>query len=187
MKGVAKKIAIVTGGASGIGRALCEELARRQAVVIVAALNGEEASRVAQALADARGCASAVSVDVARADSLQELVRGTLAKHGRIDLMFNNAGIGWSGDFQEMALAHSDRVVGINLNGVLHGASAGQQALPFLAETRQIICGEEIRVDRDVGSLSARRWTRREGESEPPKGASRCASSSDRLPLKCRR
>jgi NAD(P)-dependent dehydrogenase (short-subunit alcohol dehydrogenase family) len=124
MKGIADQIAIVTGGASGIGRALCEELARRQAVVVVADLNGDEASRVAQALTDAGGRAAAVPVDVADSDSVQELVRTTLARHGRIDLMFNNAGIGWAGDFQEMPLADLDRVVRINLSGVLYGASA---------------------------------------------------------------
>jgi NAD(P)-dependent dehydrogenase (short-subunit alcohol dehydrogenase family) len=124
MKGVAGRVAVVTGGASGIGRALCEELARRQAVVVVADLNGEQASRVAQALVEAGGSASAAPVDVARAESVRELVRDTLAKHGRIDLMFNNAGIGWAGDFQEMAVTESDRVVAINLKGVLYGASA---------------------------------------------------------------
>jgi short-subunit dehydrogenase len=124
MKEFADKIAIVTGGASGIGRALCEELARRRAVVIVADLNGAEASRVAQALTAAGGSASAAAVDVARAESLQELVHRVMEKHGRIDLMFNNAGIGWSGDFREMALAHAERVVAINLQGVLFGAAA---------------------------------------------------------------
>jgi NAD(P)-dependent dehydrogenase (short-subunit alcohol dehydrogenase family) len=124
MTGVAGQVAIVTGGASGIGRALCEELVRRHAVVIVADLNGEEARRVARALAAAGGSASAERVDVARAESLAGLVRRTLAKHGRIDLLFNNAGIGWSGEFQEMATAQSDRLVDINLNGVLHGVAA---------------------------------------------------------------
>jgi short-subunit dehydrogenase len=124
MKGVSGRVVIVTGGASGIGRALCEELARRQAVVVVADLNAEQASRVAQALVEAGGCASATPVDVAMAESVRALVRDTLAKHGRIDLMFNNAGIGWAGDFQEMAVTDSDRVVAINLNGVLYGASA---------------------------------------------------------------
>jgi short-subunit dehydrogenase len=124
MNGVAQKVAVVTGGASGIGRALCEELARRQAVVIVADLNGDAADRVAQALTDAGGRASAAAVDVARAESVQELVRSTVARHGRIDLMFNNAGVGWSGDFRAAAPADLDRIVGINLNGVLNGASA---------------------------------------------------------------
>ena len=124
MKGVVGKIAVVTGGASGIGRALCEELARRGAVVVVADLDVEQAGRVAQALVAAGGRGSASAVDVARADSVRDLVKGTLAKHGRIDLMFNNAGIGWAGDFREMAVADSDRVVSINLGGVIYGSSA---------------------------------------------------------------
>jgi short-subunit dehydrogenase len=124
MKGVAGRIAIVTGGASGIGRALCEELARAQAVVVVADLNGDEASRVAQALTDEGGQASALPVDVASAESVRELVRTAVARHERIDLMFNNAGVGWAGDLRELDVAGSDRLVAINLNGVVYGTSA---------------------------------------------------------------
>ena len=123
MKGVAGKIAVVTGGASGIGRALCEELALRGAVVVVADRNDEQAAGVAQALVEAGGRASAAHVDVASADSVRALVQGALASHGRLDLMFNNAGIGWAGSFDEMAVADADRVVSINLNGVLYGSS----------------------------------------------------------------
>lgn len=129
MNDVAGKVAVVTGGASGIGRGLCEELARRGAVVVVADLNASAAEGVAQALTDAGGRASGMAVDVASADSVQELVRATLARHGRIDLMFNNAGIAWGGDFQTMAPADLDRVVGINLKGVLYGASAVYPAM----------------------------------------------------------
>ena len=124
MNGLAGKVAVVSGGASGIGRALCEELARQQAVVVVADLNAEAAGRVAGALAEAGGRAAAAGVDVSREESVRALVQDTLARHGRIDLMFNNAGIGWAGDFQEMGAADADRVVAINLNGVLYGTAA---------------------------------------------------------------
>jgi NAD(P)-dependent dehydrogenase (short-subunit alcohol dehydrogenase family) len=124
MKDLTEKIAIVTGGASGIGRALCEELARRRAVVVVADRNVEQADRVARTLVEGGGRASAAHVDVASADSVRALVRETVARHGRIDLMFNNAGIGWAGDFREMPIADAERVVSINLNGVLYGSSA---------------------------------------------------------------
>lgn len=125
----ANKVAIVTGGASGIGRALCTELARRGAIVIVADLNGEEARRTAEGLEGPAGSASAAQVDVASPDSLQTLIRDTLARHGRIDLLFNNAGVGWTGDFHEMSRAHADRVVDINLNGVVYGALAAYPAM----------------------------------------------------------
>ena len=61
---------------------------------------------------------------MASAEGVQALVQRTVAKHGRIDLMFNNAGVGYKGEFQEMAAPHTDRVVGINLGGVLHGTAA---------------------------------------------------------------
>jgi len=124
MKEFADRVAIVTGGASGIGRALCEELARRRAIVVVADLNGEEALAVAQGLTKAGGSAWAAPVDVSSQENLESLVREVIRRHGRIDLMFNNAGIGWSGDFREMPATHTDRVVGINLLGVLHGTAA---------------------------------------------------------------
>jgi NAD(P)-dependent dehydrogenase (short-subunit alcohol dehydrogenase family) len=98
-------------------------MARRGVVVVVADRNDEQAGRVAQALVEGGGRASAAHVDVSSADSVRALVQGALASHGRIDLMFNNAGIGWAGEFGEMAMADADRVVSINLNGVVYGSS----------------------------------------------------------------
>jgi NAD(P)-dependent dehydrogenase (short-subunit alcohol dehydrogenase family) len=82
------KIAIVTGGASGIGRALCQELGRREAAgVVVADLNAAGADEVAAAINAAGGSARAAGVDVSQAAAVQRLIQDTTAAHGRLDYM----------------------------------------------------------------------------------------------------
>jgi len=91
--GFENKIAIVTWGGAGIGAALCRELARRGARVVVADINGDDADRVTTALADDGGRAQAGRVDVADEQDVRRLVEETAAAHGRLDYLFNNAGI----------------------------------------------------------------------------------------------
>jgi len=93
----ADKIAIVTGGGSGIGRALCEELARRGATVVVTDIDFATAQFVAASVSASGGRASAVRLDVRQASDVQMLVDATASEHGRLDFMFNNAGIGVAG------------------------------------------------------------------------------------------
>jgi NAD(P)-dependent dehydrogenase (short-subunit alcohol dehydrogenase family) len=115
------KIAIVTGGASGIGEALCLELARRGARVIVADIDGAGARRVAAAIAQASGQASACTVDVTREPDVRQLVEQTAATHGRLDYLFNNAGIVIEGDARDLTVDHWRRVLDVDLYGVLYG------------------------------------------------------------------
>src|SRR5262249_2859686 len=114
-----KRIAIVIGGASGIGRALCEELARRGADVVVADINFAGAQSVATAIGARAAC-----VGVRDAAALQALVDDVVTRHGRLDLIFNNAGIGVAGGFHELTLDHWRTVIQINLMGVVHGVAA---------------------------------------------------------------
>jgi NAD(P)-dependent dehydrogenase (short-subunit alcohol dehydrogenase family) len=118
------QIAIVTGGASGIGKALCEELARRGAVVVVADRRFAEAESVAASITMRGGRASAVHLDVRHADDLRAVVDLTAKEHGKLDLMFNNAGIGVAGEIRELNLDHWRTTVEINLMGVIHGVEA---------------------------------------------------------------
>lgn len=116
------KIAIVTGGGSGIGAALCEELGRNGAVVVAADINLGGAQNVAACVAENGGRASAVQLDVTQADAVRQLVTDTAAEHGRLDLMFNNAGIAVGGEFLDMNLDHWRRVVDVDLWGVVNGS-----------------------------------------------------------------
>src|SRR5262245_60956462 len=121
MAGFQDKIAIVTGGASGIGRALCQELGRRGAIVIVADIDADGAKNTASAIVEAGGRSTGAPVDTASAEQVQQLVQETVAAHGRLDLIFNNAGIALNGEVLDMNLEHWRRMVEINLMGVVHG------------------------------------------------------------------
>ena len=116
------KIAIVTGGGSGIGAALCEELGRNGAVVVAADINVDGAQTVAASITGNGGRATAVQLDVTQADAVRQLVTDTAAKHGRLDYMFNNAGIAVGGEFRDMNLDHWRRVVDVDLWGVINGS-----------------------------------------------------------------
>ena len=124
------KVAIVTGGASGIGRALCEELGPRgAAMVVVADINAEGAQQVASAITAASGQARAAHLDVSRAEDVQKLIGETASKHGRLDFMFNNAGIALCGEVRDMDLEHWQRILDVNLWGVIHGTTAAYRVM----------------------------------------------------------
>jgi NAD(P)-dependent dehydrogenase (short-subunit alcohol dehydrogenase family) len=119
------RVAIVTGGASGIGRALGTALVRRGDLVVLADVDGEAAAEVAAGLgAEGPGAATAVAVDVRDTEAVTALVGGTAERYGRLDLLFNNAGLGMGGAAEELGPAHWDRAIDVNLRGVVHGVQA---------------------------------------------------------------
>jgi len=122
-KRFADQVAIVTGGASGIGRALAEELGHRGARLVIADLNREGVEAVAHSLQESGVDVSAITADVSRIESLEAIVDEAMARHGRIDLLFNNAGVGWGGAFETMSQGEIERVLSINLGSVLRMTS----------------------------------------------------------------
>jgi NAD(P)-dependent dehydrogenase (short-subunit alcohol dehydrogenase family) len=117
-------VAVVTGGAGGLGRALCEELGRRGAVVVVTDLQAEAARAVAEGIAAAGGRAAGAALDVRDAAAFERLLDDTIAAHGRLDYLFNNAGLAAAGEAQKLPLDVWRKVLDVNLWGVIHGASA---------------------------------------------------------------
>jgi NAD(P)-dependent dehydrogenase (short-subunit alcohol dehydrogenase family) len=117
-------IAIITGGASGIGAALGRELARKGARVILADRQLEAASEVAASINRAGGKAEAVELDVRDAIAFDGLVALTFERHGRLDYLFNNAGIAIGGEIREYRLDDWRDVIDVNLLGVVHGVQA---------------------------------------------------------------
>lgn len=116
------QVAIITGGASGIGEAVCQELGLRGSVVVVADINEDCARQVASAITDHGGRAHAVCIDVSEEEQVKRLVDETVAKHGHLDYMFNNAGISIGGDARDLKLEQWRRVIGVDLLGVIYGA-----------------------------------------------------------------
>ena len=117
-------VAIITGGASGIGRALAEELSRRGAEVVLADRQIELAEEVAEGIREAGGMATAAEVDVTDFAAMQSLVQNTLATLGRLDYFFNNAGIGIGGEVRHYGIEDWHQILDVNLHGVVHGIQA---------------------------------------------------------------
>jgi len=113
--------AIVTGAASGIGRALSQELTRRGAEVILADLQSELCEDAASAIRASGGRATSFRVDVAEPSDVETLVRSTYDRAGRLDYIFNNAGIGIGGPIGMLSLEDWDRIIAVNIRGVVNG------------------------------------------------------------------
>lgn len=111
------KTAFVTGGASGIGRALTVELLASGAKVTIADIAG--AAEAAKTL----GC-EGVALDVTDAAAVARAVRAFASTHGRLDYIFNNAGVAIVGETKAMSGADWRRVLDVNVNGVVHGVHA---------------------------------------------------------------
>jgi len=118
------KTAIVTGGASGIGAALARELARRGAEVMLADVQIDAALGVAAKIVASGGRAGAHYLDVADAEAVARLVARVAAEKGRLDYMFNNAGIAVFGEFRDLPAADWKRILEVNVSGVFAGTAA---------------------------------------------------------------
>ena len=118
------KVAIVTGGASGIGRAFCEQLGNIGAEVIIADINTEDARKVASAIVDSGGRSEAIYLDVSQMKDVQKFVEETSFRYGRLDFMFNNAGTFVIGEAYDMTHEHWNRIIDVNLRGVVNGTAA---------------------------------------------------------------
>jgi NAD(P)-dependent dehydrogenase (short-subunit alcohol dehydrogenase family) len=117
-------VAIVTGGASGIGRALGEVLARRGASVVLADVQVDLAEDVAAGIRAGGGRATAEGLDVTDFAAMSRLVQDTFQGAGRLDYVFNVAGIGIVGEARYYELEDWYRLLDVNVRGVVHGVQA---------------------------------------------------------------
>jgi len=118
---VQDKVAIVTGGSAGIGRATALAFARNGRKVAVADIDEEAGQETVQLIQDEGHEAFFIKTDVAKSDQVKRMVEKTVEKYGRLDCAFNNAGIeGEQAATAESSLENWQRVIDINLNGVFY-------------------------------------------------------------------
>lgn len=140
------KIAIVTGAGQGIGRAIAEKLASDGATVVVTDVNESTAEETADAIG---GGAFGMQTDVTSRESVNAMVQQVLDRFGSIDVLVNNAGWDKAGPFVDSDPADWDRVIQVNLYGVLNTSRA---VLPIMAEQGH---GKVVNLASDAGRVGS--------------------------------
>ncbi|WP_248924947.1 glucose 1-dehydrogenase [Paenibacillus hamazuiensis] len=141
------KVAIITGGAQGIGRAVALRFASSGYKVSVADVDKEAGLELVKLIGKAGGEAMFLKVDVAEQQEVERWIRVTVQELGRIDVLVNNAGIGKNGPVLELPLEAFDRVIGVNLRGTFicsqlaarEMRKLGKGAIVNIASTRALM------------------------------------------------
>jgi NAD(P)-dependent dehydrogenase (short-subunit alcohol dehydrogenase family) len=139
------RVAIVTGGGVGIGRAIATTFAREGAGVVVAEVNEEAGRETVEQIQSAGGQARFVRTDVSRIEDTQRMVDVALATYGKLNILVNNAGVYTRGDVVSTSVEMWNRLISINLTGVFLCCKA---AIPTL---RQGGGGAIINISSSVG------------------------------------
>jgi len=127
--GLAERVAVVTGGASGIGLAVAEVLAAAGARVVVGDVDASGAEESAAAIRSAGGEAVSHATDISRRDEVSELIERATSEWGGLDILCNVAGIPGDGLLGDLSEAEFDRVVGVNVKGTLFACQAAIPAM----------------------------------------------------------
>ncbi|MEQ8860478.1 MAG: glucose 1-dehydrogenase [Pseudomonadales bacterium] len=125
------KVALVTGGASGIGRGCAARLAEEGATVVITDIQDELGAQAVAEIAAAGGSAEYLHHDVTAEPAWEDVIATLRSRHGRLDVLVNNAGIGIGGSILELSLADWQRQQAINLDGVFLGI---KHAVPLMRE-----------------------------------------------------
>ena len=120
---------VVTGAASGIGFAVSEALLQAGAVVFMADRDTKTLTSSAEQLGTYAGRVHSMTIDVTSQEQVQQMVEEAVARHGRLDFLFNNAGIGGTMPIGDATLEHWRRIIDLNLWGVIYGIHA---SLPIM-------------------------------------------------------
>jgi NAD(P)-dependent dehydrogenase (short-subunit alcohol dehydrogenase family) len=138
MKDLAGKVAVVTGGASGIGLAIAKGAQARGAKVVIADIRADALAEAEAALAGG-GEVLAVRGDVSRRDDVDALAEAAVARFGGVNLLVNNAGVFASGLTWEVSLDQYDWVIGVNQRSVIHGIKAFVPAMIASGEACHVV------------------------------------------------
>ena len=124
-----QQVVIITGGGSGIGKASCLAFAKTGAIVVVANRTKSKAEAVAEEITNSGGEALPIQIDVSRSDDVQHMIDTTIVQYGRIDVLFNNAGISPSGSITEITEEEWDECLNIDLKSIF---LASKYAIPHM-------------------------------------------------------
>ncbi len=113
-----QKVAVVTGGGTGIGREVAFHFAEKNTAVVIAGRNRVAGSSVVEEIRKKGGKALFTPVDLLNSGDVEKMVDETMATFGRLDFAFNNAGIGGSGEIVEQEEEEFDRIIGTNIKGL---------------------------------------------------------------------
>ncbi len=127
------RVAVVTGAASGIGRATSQALARAGCDLALVDVNGDGLEQTRESL-EGSGRTTVHVVDVSKLDQMERLARETIELHERVEILINNAGVGVAGSFQEQSLEDFEWLFGINFWGVVYGCKL---FLPHLLDAEE--------------------------------------------------
>ena len=142
------KVAIVTGAGQGIGKAIAARFVREGAKVLLSDIDGAKAESAARAISNDAAVASATACDVTRSGELRDMVALAVERYGRLDIAVANAGIGIEANFLELEEADFDRVMRVNVNGVL---------LTVQAAARQMAAQGSGGAIVTIGSIAGKR------------------------------
>ena len=145
---LAGKIALVTGGSQGIGAAIAKKLAAAGAHVAVAARGADKAQAVAAEIAAAGGSAEAIALDVSDPASVPAAFKGLVERHGKVDVVVNNAGITEDGLILRMSKSAWDKVVATDLTGVF---LVSQEAVKTMMKKK--VPGRIVNITSVVGLM----------------------------------
>lgn len=139
------KVIVITGASSGLGEAAARMLAGQGAKVVLGARRVERLESLAEQLCKGGGDALALATDVTQRDQVRRLVDGAVEKHGRIDVLLNNAGLMQQSPLERLKVDEWDNMIDINIKGVLYGIGA---ALPHMQRQKS---GHIINVSSVAG------------------------------------
>lgn len=139
------KVIVITGASSGMGEATARDLAAKGAKVVLGARRADRLNIIVRDIAEAGGQAIAVATDVTQLDQVRKLVDAAHDAYGRVDVIFNNAGLMPLSPLESLRIDEWDQMIDVNMKGTLYGIAA---ALPYMKAQRS---GHVINVSSVYG------------------------------------